>query len=55
MNGTAPHCCQYEETYDRLLTDAKAANPNFKVVLCVGQSVSSAHVAILANPGELES
>jgi lysophospholipase L1-like esterase len=25
---------QYEQTYDKLLTDAKAANPKLKVVLC---------------------
>ena len=25
---------QYEQTYDRLLTDAKAGNPNLKLVLC---------------------
>jgi lysophospholipase L1-like esterase len=25
---------QYEQVYDKLLTDAKAANPNLKLVLC---------------------
>jgi lysophospholipase L1-like esterase len=25
---------QYEQTYDKLLTDAKAANPKLKLVLC---------------------
>ena len=40
---------QYEQTYDKLLTDAKAANPKLKLVLCEPFIVN--HLAVTAQNG----